>query len=581
MNDHPRRGGVLRLYGPGSMDHVDPASSFFMLSGQIIRLFTRQLFAYPPIKGLRDWRDLNPVADVATEIPTAANGGISADRLTYTVRLRAGVRWDTTPEREVTAQDFVRGFKRMCNPVLRSGAIHYFTSTLVGMQEYCADYTAAVPDNPTAADLAEFQNAHEIAGVTALDDRTLRLRLLRPATDFIHILATAFTSPAPVEYDAFIPDSDDFRRGVRSCGPYRLTEYVHGEMLHMEPNRAWSKESDPVRCQHLDGVHVTMDRAATPADVGREIRSGRADLSWASPVTEPYDINPDDPADNLGYAVNPYLAFNMVSPNAGGAVTKLGVRRAIAYAVNKTAMIKIFDELAAGTVMWTAHTAIPPGNYGYRDYDLYPTPNDEGDPDRARALLVEAGYGDGLELTVVHRDMDANPEVAQQLQLDLARIGITLRLVGFGHAEHYPHLQNPANARAGTWDIAVAAWTPDWFGDNGRAFLQPMFQTNAVHGTGNYGCYSNPDVDRMIDHALSRTDPDEASAAWHEVDHAIMRDAAIVPVLVHAPTIPHLRGARVRDAVAMPTVDRWFDLSNLWLAEPDPPAPTVGSSAVR
>jgi peptide/nickel transport system substrate-binding protein len=567
MNDQPRRGGVLRLYGPGSMDHVDPATSFFMLSGQIIRLFTRQLFAYPPIKGLRDWRDLNPIADVATEVPTVDNGGVSADRLTYTVRLRPGVCWDTTPERAVTAQDFVRGFKRMANPVLRSGAIHYFTSTIAGMAEFCDAYAAAMPADPAPADLAAFQNAHDIAGLAALDQRTLRFRLLRPASDFIHILATAFTSPAPVEYDAFLPDSDAFRRGVRSCGPYRLTEYVHGEMLHMEPNPSWRKESDPVRGQHLDGVHVTMDRTAKPEDVRRRIRAGEADLSWASPVTEPYDINPADPADNLGYAVNPYLAFNMVSPNAGGAVTTLKVRQAIAFAVDKIAMIDIFDNLSAGTVMWPAHTAIPPGNYGYRDYNLYPSPGDRGDPERARALLVEAGYGDGLTLIVVHRDMDANPEVARQLEIDLGKIGISLRLVGLGHAEHYPHLQNPANARAGTWDIAVAAWTPDWFGNNGRAFLQPMFQTNAVHGTGNYGCYSNPEVDRLIDHALSVTDPDEAGDAWHEVDLRIMRDAAIVPVLVHAPTIPHLRGARVRNAIAMPTVDRWFDLSNLWLEE--------------
>ena len=53
--------------------------------------------------------------------------------------------------------------------------------------------------------------------------------------------------------------------------------------------------------------------------------------------------------------------------------------------------------------------------------------------------------------------------------------------------------------------------------------------------------------------------------AWHAVDVQVMEDLAIVPLLVHAPTIPHLRGARVRNAIAMPTIDRWFDLSNVWL----------------
>jgi len=555
-------GGILRLYGPGSMDHVDPACSYYMLSGQIIRLFTRQLFSYEPVGQLRDWRQVSPVPDVATALPTVENGGLSRDQLTYTIRLRRGVRWDTEPARELTAADFVRGFKRMCNPVLRAGAIHYYTSTIAGMARFCDEYTELA--HQTASELARFQNSHDIEGITAVDEHTLRFELVRPALDFVHIVSMMCASPAPVEYDAFLPDSPEFRRNVRSTGPYRITRYRHGKELRMERNPVWRQDTDPVRHQYLDGVEVTMEMA-TPEQVGERIRAGAADLSWASPVTEPYQVNPVDPGDNLGYALNPYLVFNLRSPNSGGAVGKLAVRQAIAYAVDKVAMVDIFDELSAGTVMWPARSAIPPGNYGYRDFDLYSTPGDRGDPDRARELITGAGYPDGLTLTMAHRDVDANPEVAGSLAADLAKAGITLRFVAMGHADYYPFLRDPANARAGAWDISAPAWTPDWFGNNGRGFLQPMFQTNEVRGTSNYGCYSNPDVDRMIDEALSATTPEEANALWHEVDLAVMRDVAIVPLLVHAPTIPHLRGARVRGAIAMPTIDRWFDLANLWL----------------
>ncbi|WP_433872507.1 hypothetical protein [Saccharopolyspora sp. CA-218241] len=166
---------------------------------------------------------------------------------------------------------------------------------------------------------------------------------------------------------------------------------------------------------------------------------------------------------------------------------------------------------------------------------------------------------------MLHRDVDANPEVAQSLATDLGKAGIRIRFVSKGHADYYPMLQDPAHARAGAWDISAPAWTPDWFGNNGRAFLQPMFQTNDVRGTGNYGGYSNPRVDELIEAALSATDPDAASAAWHAVDLQVMEDVAIVPILVHAPTIPHIRGERVRNAVPMPTIDRWFELANLWL----------------
>lgn len=558
-------GGTLRLYGPGSMDYIDPACSYFMLAGQIIRLFTRQLFAYEAVRDLRNPRAVTPAPDVAAEIPTTRNGGLSADHMTYTIRLRPGVYWDTTPAREVTASDFVRGFKRMCNPVIRAGAINYYTSTINGVAEYCDGYAAAVPGwEPAAAELAAYQNSHDIAGLRAVDERTLVFELIRPANDFLNILAMTCASAAPVEYDAFVPDSAEFRRNTRSNGPYRLIHYVHGKTLRMERNPAWRQESDPIRHQYLDGVEVTMEKV-TPPQVRQRIVSGEADLSWASPVTEPYEISPTDPNDSLGYALNPYIVFNMLSPNAGGAMRKLKVRQAIAYAIDKVAMVEIFDELSAGTVMGTAHTAIPPGNLGYEDYDLYPTPGDRGDPDKCRALLAEAGYENGLTITAVHRDVDANPEVAESYAADLEKGGITVRLIALGHKDYYPFLQDPANARAGAWDISAPSWTPDWFGNNGRAFMQPMFQTNNVRGTSNYGCYSNVDVDRLIEEALSTTDPTRARAAWHEVDLQVMKDVAIVPILVHAPTIPHITGARVHNAIAMPTVDRWFDLSNLWL----------------
>jgi peptide/nickel transport system substrate-binding protein len=548
------------------MDHVDPASSYYALSGQIIRLFARQLFTYPPERDLRNPRAITPTPDVAAEIPTPGNGGVSRDGTRYTIRLRPRVRWNTSPPREVTAADFVRGFKRMCCPVTRAGAIAYYTSSIRGMAEFCDRYDAAVGPDATAEELAAFQNATEIGGLHAVDDRTLVFELIRPANDFLNLLSMHFGSAAPVEYDAFVPDSPEFRRGTISNGPYQLDHYVHGRLLRMSQNPVWRQESDPVRHQYLDGVEIVMENA-TPDEVRERIAAGEADLSWASPVTEPYDAPPTDAGNDLGYALNPYLVFNLRSPNAGGATGMLAVRRAIAYAIDKTAIAQIYHDLEAGTVMRPAQSAVPPGNAGCSGYNPYATPGDRGDPEQARALLREAGYENGLTLVALHRDVDANPKVARSYAADLAKIGIETRLVPVGHAEYYEFLQNPANAIAGAWDISAPSWTPDWFGNNGRAYLQPMFQTNESRGTSNYGLYSNPVVDRLIERALSTPDREKARAIWQQVDRRVMEDAAIVPLLVHAPTIPHLSGSRVRNAIAMPTIDRWFDLSNLWLED--------------
>jgi peptide/nickel transport system substrate-binding protein len=546
------------------MDHVDPASSYYALSGQVIRLFARQLFTYPCEPDLRSPRAITPTPDVAAEIPTHANGGVSRDGTTYTIRLRPDVFWNAGPPRPVTAADFVRGFKRMCCPVTRAGAIAYYTTTIRGMAEYCERYQRAAGADASADELAAFQNANEIAGLHALDDRTLVFELIRPASDFHNILSMSFASAAPVEYDAYVPDSPELRSGTISNGPYQLDHYVHGRELRMSRNPAWRQDADPVRHQYVDAIDVVMEKA-TPDEVRARIDAGEADLSWASPVTHPYDVAPTDAGNDLGYALNPYLVFNVRSPSCDGAMGKLAVRQAIAYAIDKMAIADIFHDLEAGTVMRPAQSAVPPGNDGCSGVNPYATPGDRGDRERARALLRQAGYEDGLTLTALHRDVDANPKVALSYAADLAECGITTKFVAVGHAEYYEFLQNPANAISGAWDISAPSWTPDWFGNNGRAFLQPMFQTNESRGTSNYGLYSNPVVDELIEQALASPDRDSARAIWQQVDRLVMQDAAIVPLLVHAPTIPHLWGSRVRNAIPMPTVDRWFDLSNIWL----------------
>ena len=559
----PRYGGVLRYYGPGGMDHVDPACAYYTFSHQITRLFTRQLFGY---RTALDSSALVPVPDVAAEVPTVATGGVSPDGRRYRIRLRSNVLWETDPPRPVTAADFVRGFKRMANPVAGAGAIAYFTSTIKGMAEFTADYRRV--RSPTTVALATYQNTREIAGLSFEGTDVLLVELVRPANDLLNILAMPFASPAPVEYDAYLPDSPELIGNLRSIGPYRLTGYAPGRSLTMERNPVWRPETDPIRHQYVERIEVRMARVSD--DTVREaIASGAADLSWGAPVISP-DRRVLDADRHLGYALNPYLVFNLRSPNAGGAVQNLAVRRAVAYAIDKAAMVRYLDEMNVGTVTVTAHTAIPYGNVGHREYDRYPTPGDRGDPARARKLLAEAGYASGLTLKALYREDAPHDSIAKAYAQDLAEVGIAVELVFAGSAdEYYRILQNPVRAQAGEWDITAAAWTPDWFGNNGRAYVQPMFQSNFASGTANYGDYRNSTVDALIEEALAEPDPARAEELWHQVDRQVLEDVAIVPILACEPTIPHMTGTRVRNAMPMPQVDRWLDAANIWLDPPD------------
>ncbi|MFC4121710.1 ABC transporter substrate-binding protein [Nonomuraea zeae] len=566
----PVPGGTLRLVGSGDVDHLDPASAYYTVTSGLIRGYARQLFALrgvPP--GVDTTKGFELVPDVAAELPTAANGGLSADKLTYTIKLRDGVQWDTQPPRQVTAGDFVRGFKRLCNPVAGSGAPGYYTSTIKGMAGYCAAYADTFKKaKPTAPALAAYQNEHDIAGVQAKDDRTLVFTLTQPAGDFLNILSLNFSSAAPAEYDQYVPDDAAFRRHVISNGPYRISSYVAAKSLRMERNPAWKQESDPIRHQYVNAVEVKMG-VAEPDAVQQQLEAGSADLAWDLPVptSQIPRLKRGDPGFHIfpGAVTNPYLVFNLQSKNESGAMGKLKVRQAIEYAINKVAIAKIYGGSDVATPL---HTAIPPGNIGYQEYNPYPTPGDAGDPARCRQLLSEAGYPNGLTLIGAYRNAGNHPANFQSYSADLKQCGITVKGLPVRQGDYYgAFLQNTSIAKASKWDISAPGWVPDWYGNNGRSTMQPLFQTNCNPGTSNYGCYRNPKVDGLIEQALTETDTTKAAALWHQADQAVMADAVIVPF--NNQNTPIYHNKRVRNALYLPAF-QLYDITNLWLSPNTP-----------
>ena len=238
----PVFGGTLRWVASGDVDHLDPMSAYYTATAILERGYTRQLVTYPSSNNYQTATTIVP--DIATVVPTMANGGLSSDGLTYTFHLRSGVMWNTTPPRAVVAGDFVRALKRFCNPVLGVGNPTYFTSTIAGMTSYCAAY-AKLPSTATAAQLATFQNSHTISGVSAPDASTLVIKLSQPASDFLNIMATTFVSAAPVEWDSYLPDSAAFRQHVYSDGPYQISKYTAGKSITLTRNPQWSSPPTP------------------------------------------------------------------------------------------------------------------------------------------------------------------------------------------------------------------------------------------------------------------------------------------------------------------------------------------------
>jgi peptide/nickel transport system substrate-binding protein len=480
---------MMRFLGPGDPDHLLSASRYYLRPGQLRRMLFRQLFVFsvPDVPEPQAGRFV-PVPDVAAEVPTTMNGGIREDGTRYTIRLRGGVLWDADPVREVTAEDFVRGFERLRYLDPGADAAAYFADTIEAVQ--------------------------------AIDPRTLDIRLHRPANDLLDILSLGFLVAVPEEQRDRPLESIPGARTVCN-GPYRI---CHGDRrtLVLEPNPAWKPDTDPVRVRDAERIEVLAPES--PEQASRDIAAGRIDLAWPFAVACWQAGQASFPDSFPGFTLNPYLVFNTRS----AATSKPGVRRAVAHAVNKLAVDDIVRDLL-GVATRPVHSVLLPGNLGHVEDGRCRFERSE--PARARAALQDAGCPDGLVLTGVVRDIAFQRRIMESIAVDLVACGVRLDIRVVAPSEYYGKVLDPARAAAGEWDIALPGWTPDWFGNNGRAALRPLFGTGQA---GNFGDYRNVEVDRLIEAALAAADAERAARYWRLVDDAVMTDLPVLPMLAFA-----------------------------------------------
>ncbi len=549
-----KEGGTLKLLGGGDIDHMDPASAYYTVSYTLLRAITRQLVSYA--NDADPTKANTPVADIAESIPTPTDGG-----KTYTFKIKNGVDWNIkgTP-RQVTGADAVLGFKRLCNPVQPTGALGYFSGVILGMKEFCDPFAKVASTIPAIKD---YINKHEIKGVSAVGN-TVTIKLVQPAGDFLNILALPFSSPMPVESLENLPDSPGFRQNFISDGPYTITKYTADKNIELARNPAWKKSTDPLRAAHVNAISIV--EGSDQAPVQQQLEAGTADLEWDTtvPTAQIPSLRANhDPRlflENNG--LTSYIVINDKSPNAGGALKNLKVRQALNYAVNKKNIIQV---IGGPTLYSPEGQILTPPITGYQQFDPYATPDSAGDPAKAKALLKEAGFPK-LTLTYIYRNKNTAPLIAQTLQADLLKSGITLKLKVVPNADFYTkHLSKPSATNSGDWDLANPGWNPDWAGNAARSFFVPLLDSRGCgEGSTNYNCYKNDQVNSLIDKALAEPDIKKAADLWHQADVLVMADAPWVPI--YTGKVPYFHGSRVANWVYFPFSNN-ADITNVWLKD--------------
>jgi peptide/nickel transport system substrate-binding protein len=184
-------------------------------------------------------------------------------------------------------------------------------------------------------------------------------------------------------------------------------------------------------------------------------------------------------------------------------------------------------------------------------------------------MLTAAGYPNGLTLKFLYRpSSSASVKAFQTLQNDLLQAGIKLKGVGVPNADFYnKYLEVPSVAKNGTWDIALASWGPDWYGDGATSFFKPLFYGKPSYPPigSNFGFYNNPTVNALITKAGSQASASTAAQMWAQADQDVMKDAAFYPVT--QPLLALYHASYVHNVVYVPALEE-ADPTNVWLSQP-------------
>ena len=449
---------------------LDPALMTDNLSESIVMNVHRGLVAMDP-------------ATIAVVPAVAASWTVSPDGLTYTFRLRDDALFHNG--RAVAAADVVWSFERLLRKETHSPR-RWLLEPIRG-----------------AVDFSEGKAA-SIAGLASPDPRTVVVTLDRPFAPFLGMLTMAGASIVPRE--VYEDPERKYLRAPVGCGPFRVARIEPSSLIELHAfDRYYGGRPalDTVQARVIENQVTAL----------QEYRTGGLDSLDEVPLDLPEEIRPEVlryPLMGVGY-----IGFNLDRPPLKG---NAALRQAINYAVDKD---YLWGTLLPGANI-PGRGIIPPGVPGY-DPDLPGYPHDEA---KARSLLAKAGYpaGKGLEpIALWFNTSGDNRRIAEQVQADLRKIGVTLTLREVDWGAYLKAIEGTPQV-AGEAQMFRFGWGLDY--PDADAILRPLLHSKNVGPAGNYFRYRNPAFDSLVDRALGLSDTVQRATLYREAERmAVMQDA--------------------------------------------------------
>jgi peptide/nickel transport system substrate-binding protein len=376
-----------------------------------------------------------------------------------------------------------------------------------------------------------------IQSVEKLDAQTVRITIERPYAPFLADLAmfpVSIVSPTAVRRWGA-----DFLHHPVGTGPFRFVEWSPGERITLEANPGYWDSPPKVKNLVFSVIRDARQRLVAleggAIDVAENLDPQDLQFVALHPELELHRV----PGTNVGY-----LAMNVQHPP----FDDVRVRRAINYAINKAAIVRlIYQGLAE-----EATTPVPPSLWGHQAGPSYGY-----DPQKAQRLLAEAGWKQPLRrpklytMDAARPYMPAPETVARIIQHNLHDVGMDVEVVPGDMDSHLRAVQR------GEDDLCLLGWTAD-NGDPDN-FLYMLFDPeNAEPGSArNVAFYRNPELHGLLTWAQESADQHERERFYRRAQDIIARDAPWVP-LAHAEVVVASRTS-IGGMVVHPSATLFFD----------------------
>jgi peptide/nickel transport system substrate-binding protein len=478
----PQKGGVLRtsVADFGWTNAFDPTGEYIASGWTIYGAMARSLMG---TKHIADAPGNELFPDLAADVPE-----LSSDGLTYTFKLKPGIKFGPPVNRDITSKDVAYAFQRINTASLVAQYGFYYFGVIKGM-----DGKAKSPDQ-------------KISGIETPDDQTIIFHLEKPTGDFLYRVFMPATAPIPEEVAKCFTKAGDYGRYVISSGPYMIqgsdqldisscktmkpiSGFDPSKQITLARNPNYDQATDNLRSNYVDGIDITVNTNID--DTFNKVEAGQLDSSFIDqppkPVLQRYLT--DQAKKPYLHSNNGdrtwYITMNWTTPP----FDDINVRKAANWVMDKAGLLQAWGGTTLGEI---ATHIMPPTVLNEKlgaDYNPYATPDNRGDEAKAKEAMKQSKYDsnkDGVcdadackNLVMINRNVtpwtDAEPVVVSSLQ----KIGIEVKPRELASSAAYTTIQTVKN----NIPIALnAGWGKDYADPYSFAVL---FDARSIIATGN------------------------------------------------------------------------------------------------